>query len=79
MAELLTSGQTSDLPQAHLDAAWYDTREHPGDTAAKIGERIEAGREFTLDLLRELERRLLVTRRDGKGETRWYPRDIRPV
>ena len=79
MAEILVSGQTSDLPQAQLDAAWYAVRQQPGDTAVKIGERIGAGREFTLNLLTELERRHLVTRKDGKAAKWWYPRDIRPA
>lgn len=79
MAELLVSGQTSDLPEAQLGAAWYAVREHPGDTAAKIGERIGEHRELTLNLLTELERRRLVTRKEGQAATWWFPRDIRPA
>lgn len=77
MAELLAGGTTSGLPQDQLDAALAAVRKHPGATAAEIGTQIRVPRDpDALKLLRELERRGLVIRKNGQGAVWWNPSEI---
>jgi DNA-binding MarR family transcriptional regulator len=61
-----------ELDPGELDSALRQVREHPGVTAAVIGEAIGVSRDRAKDLLRELERAGKVRRQTGQREVLWY-------
>ncbi len=76
MAGLLVGGPTGRWSQDQLDTTFAVVREHPGATSAQIGNPIGESRDRALSLLKELERRGLVTRKTGQAKTQWYPAKI---
>jgi DNA-binding MarR family transcriptional regulator len=60
-----------------LDAALAAVRDHPVTTTSiEICKRIGESQDRAKSLLRELERRGLVTRETGRGRVSWYPAEI---